>query len=101
MQLVATTSLQASRPSWSTIAWKTWRRFFKRSAMKAATCLRRPMTQSTGSSGGSWIRKATRLNSGNHQPGNNLRHVAANTVDGCQRKESVFADKEIYKLVTL
>ena len=42
----------------------------KRSAMKAATCLRRPMTQSTGSSGGSWIRKATRLNFGNHRPGN-------------------------------
>src|SRR6266576_7045967 len=71
MQLVATTSLQARRPLWSTIAWKTWQRFFKRSAMKAATCLRRLMTQSTGSSGGSWIRKATRLNFGNHQPGNN------------------------------
>src|SRR6266404_2353963 len=71
MQLVATTSLQARRPLWSTIAWKTWLRFFKHFAMKAATCLRRPMTQSTGSSGGSWIRKATRLNFGNHRPGNN------------------------------
>src|SRR5437588_4034101 len=71
MQQVATTSLQAKRPLWSTIAWKTWQRFFKRSAMKAARYLRRPMTQSTGSSGGSWIRKATRLNFGNHRPGNN------------------------------
>ena len=53
------------------MARKTWQRFFMRSAMKAATCLRRPMTQSTGSSVGSWIRKATRLNFGNHRPGNN------------------------------
>jgi hypothetical protein len=73
VEQLVTTSLQASRPSWSTIAWKTWQRSFKRFAMKAATCLRRPMTQSTGSSGGSWIRKATRLNFGNHRPGNNLR----------------------------
>src|SRR5258705_2482048 len=80
MRLVATTSHQARRPLWSTIAWKTWQRFFKRSAMKAATYLRRPMTQSTGSSGGSWIRKATRLNFGNHRPGNNP-HERRNRAD--------------------
>src|SRR5580765_2351625 len=72
MRMMANTSLQARRPLWSTIAWKTWQGFFKHSAMKAATCLRRQqMTRITGSSGGSWIRKATRWNFGSHRPGNN------------------------------
>src|SRR6202050_4284357 len=65
----AITSLQASRPSWSTIESRTWPPCFKHYAKKAAPCLKRQTTLSTGSSDGSWTLKATRSSSGSHRPG--------------------------------
>src|ERR1700674_1388960 len=69
VQQTAITSLQASRPSWSTIESRTWPPCFKHYAKKAATCLKRQTTLSTGSLDGSWTLKATRLSSGSHRLG--------------------------------
>jgi hypothetical protein len=55
--------------SWSTIESRTWPPCFKHYATKAATCLKRQTTLSTGSSDGSWTLKATRSSSGSHRLG--------------------------------
>ena len=45
----------------------------KASPRKVATCSRRPTTRSMGNSDGSWIQRATKLNSGNRHKGNEVR----------------------------
>src|SRR5207247_9062353 len=50
--------------------------FCKHGARKVATCSRRPTTRSTGNSDGSWIQRATKLNSGNRYQGNEVRLLA-------------------------
>src|SRR4029077_9655243 len=69
----ASTSLRASRRSWSTIASKIWQHFSTHCARKVAMCSRRQTTPSTGNSDGSWIQRATRLSSGNRHKGNEER----------------------------
>src|SRR5437773_2082830 len=69
----ATTSRQASPPSWSTIESKTSQDFSKRCAKRAVTCSTRPTTRSMESSDGSWIQRATKLSSGSRQKGNKVQ----------------------------
>ena len=68
-----------SRPSWSTIESMIWQHFSKHCARKVAMCSRKPTTRSTGNSDGSWIQRATRLNSGNRHKGNEDRSLARRT----------------------
>src|SRR5207248_829132 len=79
VQQTASTSLRASRPSWSTIESKIWQHFSKPCARKLAMCSRRPTNRSTGNSDGSWIQRSTRLNSGNRHKSNEDRLLAKRT----------------------
>src|SRR5882762_7704761 len=74
---MVSTSHQASRPSWSTIASKTWPLYFSRFGTKDATSWRRRTTPSTENSVGSWILRATRLSFGSHHRGSELHAWAS------------------------
>src|SRR4030081_2301521 len=71
VQRTASTSLQASPPSWSTIESKISQDFSKRCAKRAVTCSTRPPTRVMENSDGSWIQRATKLSSGSRQKDNN------------------------------
>jgi len=63
----------SSRSSWSTNGSKIWQQAL---CKEVAMCSRRPTTPSAGNSDGSWIQRATRLNSGNRHKGNEVRLLA-------------------------